>query len=105
MRYSIAQKRRYKELGNAVLKFTFVFFIAVAFAMPFFWMISSSLKTVHEVFQYPIKWFPENPQWSNYVERGSKLLSQGTINSLNSLLPSFSDSTSRLSWRPMPLQG
>jgi sn-glycerol 3-phosphate transport system permease protein len=68
MRYSIAQKRRYKELGNAVLKFTFVFFIAVAFAMPFFWMISSSLKTVHEVFQYPIKWFPENPQWSNYVE-------------------------------------
>lgn len=37
-------------------------------ALPFFWMISSSLKSVPEVFRYPIVWVPEQPQWHNYVD-------------------------------------
>ncbi len=41
---------------------------AVLMALPFVWMISSSLKTQVEVFQYPPRWIPNPPQWSNYVE-------------------------------------
>ena len=40
----------------------------VAFALPFLWMISSSLKTQTEVFLYPPRPFPKVIQWQNYVD-------------------------------------
>ena len=36
-------------------------------------MVSSSLKLDSEVFSIPIKWIPENPQWSNYVKIWEKI--------------------------------
>ncbi|MFD7658534.1 carbohydrate ABC transporter permease [Actinosynnema sp. NPDC059797] len=49
---------------------------AAALLLPFFWMISSSLKTDNAVFSIPVSWFPDSPQWANYVEiwRASDLL-------------------------------
>ncbi len=49
--------------------------IASSFLMllPFLWMLSSSLKTDIEVFQFPIQWLPAKPRWSNYVEIWSKV--------------------------------
>ncbi|WP_169238638.1 carbohydrate ABC transporter permease [Candidatus Roseilinea sp. NK_OTU-006] len=40
----------------------------ITFLAPTFWMISSSLKASTEVFQHPIVWIPESPQWSNYAK-------------------------------------
>ena len=34
--------------------------------LPYFWMVSSSLKTGSEVFELPIRWFPQQLQWVNY---------------------------------------
>ncbi|MBI3129349.1 MAG: carbohydrate ABC transporter permease [Candidatus Tectomicrobia bacterium] len=34
--------------------------------LPYFWMFSSSLKTGSEVFNLPVAWLPEVPQWQNY---------------------------------------
>jgi len=34
--------------------------------LPYFWMLSSSLKTSSEVFELPVRWLPREPQWSNY---------------------------------------
>jgi len=34
--------------------------------LPYFWMVSSSLKTGNEVFELPIRWMPQEPQWPNY---------------------------------------
>ncbi|HLV09525.1 MAG TPA: carbohydrate ABC transporter permease [Halanaerobiales bacterium] len=47
----------------------YILLIAGSFIMlfPFAWMISASLKTNLEVFQYPIRWLPENPRWENYI--------------------------------------
>lgn len=42
--------------------------------LPYFWMVSSSLKTGAEVFELPIRWFPQDLQWANYanaLSRGS----------------------------------
>ncbi len=41
---------------------------AVAFLMvfPFLWMASTSLKTLGEAFEYPPRFLPASPQWSNY---------------------------------------
>ena len=40
--------------------------LAVFTLIPFFWMISSSLKLDREVFSYPMKWIPETFHWENY---------------------------------------
>jgi len=34
--------------------------------IPFFWMLSTSLKTGSEVFDLPIRWLPSVFQWQNY---------------------------------------
>ena len=31
--------------------------------LPYFWMVSSSLKTSSEVFELPVRWLPREPQW------------------------------------------
>ncbi len=38
------------------------------FLLPFFWMISTSLKAKFQVFLYPPEWLPATPMWSNYPE-------------------------------------
>ncbi|GAB3004746.1 carbohydrate ABC transporter permease [Saccharothrix stipae] len=52
-----------KVLGYLVLGVA-----AAALLLPFFWMISSSLKTDNTVFSVPVTWLPESPQWGNYAE-------------------------------------
>ena len=42
--------------------------------LPYFWMVSSSLKTGTEVFELPIRWLPREIQWVNFpaaLSRGS----------------------------------
>jgi multiple sugar transport system permease protein len=41
---------------------------AAALLLPFFWMVSSSLKTDNAVFSVPVTWLPDVPQWHNYAE-------------------------------------
>ena len=41
---------------------------AALFMAPFFWMISVSVKTPTNLAAYPIRFWPELPEWSNYLE-------------------------------------
>jgi len=36
--------------------------------LPFFWMLSTSLKTSMEALRFPPTWWPSSPQFSNYTE-------------------------------------
>ena len=40
--------------------------------LPYFWMVSSSLKTGNEVFELPIRWIPRDIQWSNFPNAFSR---------------------------------
>jgi multiple sugar transport system permease protein len=40
--------------------------IGILFMFPFFWTVSSSLKTAAEVYVFPPLWLPATPQWRNY---------------------------------------
>ena len=42
--------------------------IALAMLMPFAWLVSSSLKTQNNVFQYPPQWIPNPMEFQNYVD-------------------------------------
>lgn len=41
--------------------------IAIAFLLPFAWMILSSLKREIDVFKLPVRWWPDPLTWKNYV--------------------------------------
>lgn len=38
----------------------------LAFSLPFFWTISSSLKPISEIYTFPPTLWPENIRWANY---------------------------------------
>ena len=55
--------------GQKVLKvllYVFLIIMAAIMLLPFLWMLSASLKQDRDVFTFPIKWIPENPEWANY---------------------------------------
>ena len=41
--------------------------------IPFFWMISSSLKTSQDVFSVPMRWLPEQIVWKNFSDIWTKI--------------------------------
>ena len=61
-------KYRLRSAIGAGLLFVLTAGLAVTFMFPFFWSISSSLKTGFEVIAYPPTLLPKSPQWYNYVE-------------------------------------
>lgn len=44
----------------------FLIGLCLLILIPFFWMLSTSLKESVEVYRVPIRWIPRNPQWQNY---------------------------------------
>jgi len=67
---AIRTKRQYIARRGAYRAFLYILLIATCALMllPFFWMVSTSLKTHIETMKVPIQWLPQSPQWSNYVE-------------------------------------
>lgn len=59
--------RLHRVAGRAIL-FLLMLTLSFIFLIPFFWLISTSLKLPGKVFIQPIEWIPKPPQWSNYLE-------------------------------------
>ncbi|WP_147915581.1 carbohydrate ABC transporter permease [Ruania zhangjianzhongii] len=57
--------------------------LALAFLLPFVWMLSTSLKTNAEAFVVPMEWIPDPVHWDAFVE---VLTGEGSI------LPAFANS-------------
>lgn len=57
----------YKNKLNSLLKYILLGIGSIIMLIPFAWMISASLKVETDVFQFPIRWIPEVPQWKNYL--------------------------------------
>jgi len=62
-----ASLARQKRLGQ-VASYAGLGLVVLVIGMPMFWMLSSSLKTLQEIYTFPPQWIPTNPQWSNYRE-------------------------------------
>lgn len=57
--------------------------IALAFAVPIYWMMSTSLRQSTEVFSLPIQWLPRHPGFGNYSSAWSQYdFTRFTINSV-----------------------
>jgi multiple sugar transport system permease protein len=42
--------------------------MVMAFFLPFYWMINTSLKNLSEIGRYPPQWIPDPIEWSNYPQ-------------------------------------
>jgi ABC-type glycerol-3-phosphate transport system permease component len=58
----------YQSTLEVVAIYTQLILGACVLLIPFFWMLSTSLKPLDEVYVYPIKWIPSRLVWQNYVE-------------------------------------
>lgn len=57
-----------RRTARSVLVHLIVIGAAVLIGFPFFYMLSTSLKTVKEVYTIPMVMLPAEPQWRNFVE-------------------------------------
>lgn len=56
---------------------------SIMFLLPLWWMVSTSLKSMEEIAQYPPTFFPEQIHWDNYIRTWKAApFTQYTINSL-----------------------
>jgi len=61
MAQGISSRRMFGAVGYALLVAG-----AVVMLLPIFWMLSTSLKPLNEIFTLPIQWLPSPPRWENY---------------------------------------
>lgn len=47
--------------------------LSLTILLPFFWMVSSSLKTSQDVFSVPMRWLPEEVVWKNFSDIWTKI--------------------------------
>ncbi|NLY30276.1 MAG: carbohydrate ABC transporter permease, partial [Firmicutes bacterium] len=54
-----------KTIGQVFSHLLLIFF-SLLFALPLFWLISTSLKPNSEIFIFPPRWIPSQPFWGHY---------------------------------------
>ena len=59
---------RSKKKISVIFYHFFLIILSILVLFPIFWMISSSLKSLGDVFSYPPKFIPNPVQWENYSE-------------------------------------
>lgn len=64
-------KKKY-SVGQ-ILCYVLLIFLAALTVIPFLWMLSASVKMNKDVFTWPMKWIPENPRWTNYIDIWTKV--------------------------------
>ncbi|MCZ8516260.1 carbohydrate ABC transporter permease [Paenibacillus filicis] len=55
-----------KRTQHIWLVYSLLILISIGMIMPFFWMVTSSLKPLEHMMSDPIRWFEWPPLWSNY---------------------------------------
>lgn len=62
------RRKRRREHTKGFLQHMLLAALGVSFLLPFYWLITTSLKTDSQVFQSPPVWVPHPVKWSNYPE-------------------------------------
>lgn len=60
-------QKQSKKMGN-IFTYLLLIIVSIILMLPLVWMVSTSLKPMTEIAQFPPTLFPENVQWGNYVE-------------------------------------
>ncbi len=77
-----ASRARFRVSGVSVLIYVALIVGAFFMAMPFVYMLSTSLKPPTQVFAYPPRWIPSPFMWSNYPIALDRLTIRAFFNSV-----------------------
>ncbi|MCX7708425.1 MAG: carbohydrate ABC transporter permease [Clostridia bacterium] len=61
-------KEKSKQYALKAASYFVLILTSLAVLVPFLWMLSASIKLDNDVFEFPVRWIPENPRWENYKE-------------------------------------
>ena len=66
----VAQRRRTlaRRRGSAAGTYLLLVLLAIPFVFPVYWMFVVALKHLGDVFESPPKFWPDDPQWGNFIE-------------------------------------
>ncbi|NGZ76996.1 carbohydrate ABC transporter permease [Saccharibacillus sp. VR-M41] len=56
-----------EQIGR-IVRYALLALISLAMAFPFYWMVTSGLKTNDEIWRFPPTFWPESVNWSNYAD-------------------------------------
>lgn len=70
---SARRYRRIRFIARAALTYAVLLFLGLVTAVPFVWMLISSVKEPGTLFIYPPDWTPIPPRWANYLELTRKM--------------------------------
>lgn len=62
------KSKKRKERWGSIFTYLILIGVSILLLLPLVWMVSTSLKPMSEIAQYPPNLFPEDIQWSNYTE-------------------------------------
>ncbi len=62
----LARRRRVEGITRQIILYALLLVGAALILVPFFWMLSTSLKTEKQLFQYPPRWIPHPVEFDNY---------------------------------------
>ena len=60
--------RKKKQQTVKVICFCVLCLCSLTVIMPLWFMVSTGLKSMDEIFSYPITWYPHHPVWSNFKD-------------------------------------
>jgi multiple sugar transport system permease protein len=94
------------QIGNYLL----IILLSLLFALPFIWMLTTSLKTDEQIYRIPPIWIPDPVRWMNYPEALTYVpfglyfvntLKYGLLSTLGATLSSafIAYGFSRIQWR------
>ncbi len=67
MSHNVLSRSQARILAN-VFTYAVVIFLSGIILVPVFWMLSTALKPAGDVFLFPPRWLPTEPQWENFPE-------------------------------------
>lgn len=65
--------RKLRFIRQQILPRIILVVMCAIFVLPFYWMVTQSLKSNAELVRYPPTWIVQDPQWSNYKEATEKI--------------------------------
>src|SRR5262245_8906883 len=57
----------FQRYAGRMVLYVLVVTLAILYAMPFLWMLSTSVKPGYQIYVVPPVWWPDTFNWSNFV--------------------------------------
>lgn len=100
-----------KKLFNKILYYVIMFSLSIIMILPFFWMVSTSLKDKGALITIPIEWLPKEPSFESFVKLfeifpfGKAFLNSAIVSVSITFISVFSASLAAYVFAKIPFKG